>query len=85
MSSSTHQDPRSRAARMLADAPQLLNRTKWYEQHEELCHHMLQLLAKAIATGTDEALRDVGRAHGALRRHAQLIAGKATLSKERQP
>ncbi|MGE8319068.1 MAG: hypothetical protein ACN6O3_10005 [Comamonas sp.] len=77
MSSPIHQEPLSQAARMLADAPQLVDRTNWYEQHEALCHHLLHTVAKAMITHTDEALREAGQAHGAVRRHAQLIAGAA--------
>lgn len=62
---------------MLADAPQLIDRTDWYEQHEALCHHLLHMVAKALVTHTDEALLEAGQAHGAVRRHAQLMAGAA--------
>lgn len=77
MSSLTHQEPRSQAARILADAPLPVDLTAWHEQHEALCHHLLHMVAKAMATHTDEALRDAGQAHSALRRHAQLMAGDA--------
>lgn len=56
----------------------------WYEQHEALCDRMLCLMAKAIATHTDEALRDVGRAHGELRRHARLMVSNTVPNEEHQ-
>lgn len=77
MNSQNQRPQRGRAERMLASAPQVIDRAAWYEQHEALGYHLLHTVAKAMVLHTDEAPQDAGQAHGALRQHAKLIAGDA--------
>lgn len=77
MTSQHFRSQRGQAERMLASAPQPIDLTAWYKQHEALGYHLLHMMAKAMVLHTDEALQEAGQAHGALRQHAKLIAGDA--------
>lgn len=73
--------PKSSAQALLATAPRTLNGAAWLEQHEDLTHHLLHMMARAMAKpagrATDEALQPIAQAYTALRAHAKQVVGDA--------
>ncbi|BDE74103.1 hypothetical protein [Delftia lacustris] len=73
--------PKSSAQALLATAPRTLNGAAWLEQHEALTHHLLHMMARALAKpagrATDGALQPIAQAYTALRAHAKQVAGDA--------
>lgn len=73
--------PKSSAQALLAMAPRTLNGAAWLEQHEALTHHLLHMMARALAKpagrATDGALQPIARAYTALRAHAKEVMGDA--------
>lgn len=53
----------------------------WLEQHEALTHHLLHMMARALAKpagrATDGALQPIAQAYSALREHAKQVVGDA--------
>jgi hypothetical protein len=73
--------PKSSAQALLATAPRTLNGAAWLEQHEDLTHHLLHMMARALAKpagrSTDGALQPIAQAYAALRGHAKQVVGDA--------
>ncbi|MGQ8876609.1 hypothetical protein ACUTR7_03805 [Delftia sp. NA_296.1] len=73
--------PKSSAQALLAMAPRALNGAAWLEQHEALTHHLLHMMARALAKpagrATDGALQPIAQAYSALREHAKQVVGDA--------
>lgn len=73
--------PKSSAQALLATAPRTLNGAAWLEQHEDLTHHLLHMMARALAKPagrtTDGALQPIAQAYTALRAHAKQVVGDA--------
>ena len=73
--------PKSSAQALLATAPRTLNGAVWLEQHEALTHHLLHMMARALAKpagrATDGALQPIAQAYSALREHAKQVVGDA--------
>lgn len=73
--------PKSSAQALLATAPRTLNGVAWLEQHEALTHHLLHMMARALAKpagrATDGALQPIAQAYTALRAHAKQVVGDA--------
>ncbi|WP_353177632.1 hypothetical protein [Delftia acidovorans] len=73
--------PKSSAQALLATAPRMLNGAAWLEQHEALTHHLLHMMARALAKpagrATDGALQPIAQAYTALRAHAKQVVGDA--------
>lgn len=73
--------PKSSAQALLATAPRTLNGAAWLEQHEALTHHLLHMMARALAKpagrATDGALQPIAQAYTALRAHAKQVMGDA--------
>lgn len=71
--------PKSSAQALLAMAPRALNGAAWLEQHEALTHHLLHMMARALAKpagrATDGALQPIAQAYTALRAHAKQVMG----------
>jgi hypothetical protein len=73
--------PKSSAQALLATAPRTLNGAAWLEQHEDLTHHLLHMMARALAKpagrATDGALQPIAQAYSALREHAKQVVDDA--------
>lgn len=73
--------PKCSAQALLATAPRTLNGVAWLEQHEDLTHHLLHMMARALAKpagrATDGALQPIAQAYSALREHAKQVVGDA--------
>jgi len=73
--------PKTSAQALLAMAPRTLNGAAWLEQHEALTHHLLHMMARALAKpagrATDGALQPIAQAYTALRTHAKQVMGDA--------
>ncbi|MFG0675905.1 hypothetical protein [Delftia sp. WSY_7] len=73
--------PKTSAQALLAMAPRTLNGSAWLEQHEALTHHLLHMMARALAKpagrATDGALQPIAQAYTALRTHAKQVVGDA--------
>lgn len=73
--------PKTSAQALLAAAPRTLNGAVWLEQHEALTHHLLHMMAHALAKpagrATDGALQPIAQAYTALRAHAKEVMGDA--------
>lgn len=73
--------PKSSAQALLTTAPRTLNGAAWLEQHEALTHHLLHMMARALAKpagrATDGALQPIAQAYTALRAHAKQVVGDA--------
>lgn len=71
--------PKTSAQALLATAPRTLNGSAWLEQHEALTHHLLHMMARALAKpagrATDGALQPIAQAYSALREHAKQVVG----------
>lgn len=71
--------PKTSAQALLATAPRMLNGAAWLEQHEALTHHLLHMMARALAKpagrATDGALQPIAQAYSALREHAKQVVG----------
>lgn len=71
--------PKSSAQALLSTAPRTLNGAAWLEQHEALTHHLLHMMARALAKpagrATDGALQPIAQAYSALREHAKQVVG----------
>ncbi len=74
-------EPKTSAQTLLAMAPCTLNGAAWLEQHEDLTHHLLHMMARALAKpagrATDGALQPIAQAYTALRAHAKQVVGDA--------
>ncbi|WP_404299825.1 hypothetical protein [Alicycliphilus denitrificans] len=66
---------------VLAEAPQMLDLSAWYEQHIALLHQFLHRALGAIANTpakrNTKLVQCLGEAHSELKRHAALVAGDA--------
>lgn len=73
--------PKSSAQALLATAPRTLNGAAWLEQHEDLTHHLLHMMARALAKPagrtTYGALQPIAQAYTALHAHAKQVVGDA--------
>ncbi|OWG18847.1 hypothetical protein KDK82_2327 [Delftia sp. K82] len=73
--------PKTSAQALLGTAPRTLNGSAWLEQHEALTHHLLHMMARALAKpagrATDGALQPIAQAYTALRAHAKQVVGDA--------
>lgn len=73
--------PKTSAQALLATAPRTLNGAAWLEQHEALTHHLLHMMARALAKpagrATDGVLQPIAQAYAALRGHAKQLVGDA--------
>lgn len=69
------------ASAQLAEVPQVLDLTAWYEQHvallHQFLHHTLRAIANTPAKRNTKLVQRLGEAHSELKRHTALIAGDA--------
>ncbi len=71
-----------RAASMLADAPEIVDVSAWFEQHTALLHQFLHHAIKRVAAApvskqTQRVIQSLGRTHADLLAHTAKIAGPA--------
>jgi len=73
--------PKSSAQALLATAPRELSGGVWLEQHEDLIHHLLHMMARALSKtagrAPNGALQPIAEAYAALRAHAKEVMGDA--------
>lgn len=69
------------ASAQLADVPQVLDLTAWYEQHVALLHQLLHRALGAIANTpakrNTKLVQRLGEAHAELKRHTAAVGGDA--------